>query len=548
MKTLKTNIKMLRVIRTLIFTLVLTFSFSDLARSQSDPDLELAYEYLNQGRNSEAAELFENYVTKNPGEVKIVLQLAYIHKNLGNQAVAKKYFEYVVNNSTSSDDVFAARQELDMMNGSSTTSTGGTLTQAYDLLNKGQNDAAITLFEEHIKSNPNDTKTLLQLGYLYKGKADYNKALDYFTKVYNLSLKSEELKSASSEISDINNILNPNKNVTTNQGNVTSQSNNENLNKAYSLLNHGFKDAAIPYFEQYLITNPSDTKIQMQLAYLYYEMQQYSRAKERFKYVADNSIFSVEKTQALNSIRTIDDMNRTSRIPQIVDIYFYNTYDSYQQNYISNFLGKYGFEIARSLTAGFYGDVYLDSKSNKENILNDRYVEGGAFLKYNINNNMALEVRAGYVSQFDREKQGFNFKPVFSFGNTFNAPPTFLAPNASKKEWLYLQFYGAALYDYKYRNLFGQGFLKEGLRFMLGGYSYFEFYLRQNGNFDSQNLEFNNYLEFAGGIQFAPNIKHFPSLFVEATNKVFLRNENGSESKNTFQVRAGFVVGYFSIF
>jgi len=458
MKTLKSKINMLKVIKTLIFTLIITFTFSDLAKSQSDPDLELAYEYLNQGKNTEAAELFENYITKNPGEVKIVLQLAYIHKNLGNAGVAKKYFEYVVNNSISSEDVSAARQELDIMSGTGNNSvTGNSLDQAYDLLNKGQTDAAKVIFEDYLISNPNDTKTLLQLGFIYKGKADYNKSLDYFTKVYNLSLKSEELKIASAEITDINNILNPNKNVTTIPGNVSNQttSNNDNLNKAYSLMNQGFKDAAIPYFEQYLITNPSDTKIQMQLGYLYYEMKQYSRSKERFQYVANNSMFEVEKTQALNSIKTIDDMNRSTKIPQIVDIYFYNTYDSYQQNYISNFLGKYGFEIARSTSVGFYGDVYLDSKSNKENILNDRYVEGGAYIKYNINNNMSLELRAGYVSQFDREKQGFNFKPIFSFGNTFNAPPVFMAPNSSKREWLYLQFYGAALYDYKYRNFRG---------------------------------------------------------------------------------------------
>jgi len=37
-------------------------------------------------------------------------------------------------------------------------------------------------------------------------------------------------------------------------------------------------------------------------------------------------------------------------------------------------------------------------------------------------------------------------------------------------------------------------------------------------------------------------------IFVEATNKVFLKNENLDQTKNTFQVRAGFVVGYFSIF
>ncbi|HEX2787676.1 MAG TPA: tetratricopeptide repeat protein [Ignavibacteria bacterium] len=546
MKTLEKNITKSFKIKTSILILLFTVAFANIALSQSDPDLERGYQLLNEGNNSEAAIVFEEYVTRNPGEIKIILQLAYIHKNLGNNGVAKKYFEYVVNNSPNTDDIAAARTELDMMNSTGSNPTISRLDEAYNLFNAGKVNEAAVIFEEQVRNNPSDTKTMLQLGYIYKSKGDYTKALEYFNKVYGASLKSDELKIATTEIADINTILNP-KTQTTITGTTpvySSSIGNDNLNKAYTLLNQGFKDAAIPYFEQYLISNPNDTKVQMQLAYLYYDVQQYTRAKERFQYVANNSASMEEKNQANSSITTINNMRSGSGIPQTVDIYFYNIYDTYQKNYISNFLGKYGFGVAKNLNMGIYVDAFLDSRSTAQNILNDRYVEAGGYVRYSITSYMSFEVRAGYVRQIDREKNSFNFKPILSFGNTFGSAPTFLNPGITKKEYLYLQFYGAILYDYKFRNMFGQGYLKEGLRFMMGGYSNFEFYLRQQGNVDSQNLPYNNYIEFAGGVGFQPNIKYFPTLFAEATNKIYF----SQESQNTFQFRVGFLLGYFSQF
>jgi tetratricopeptide (TPR) repeat protein len=547
MKTLESKIKKALKIKTSILILLFSVAFTNLAVSQSDPDLERGYQLLNEGNYSDAATVFEEYVTRNPGEIKIIFQLAYIHKNLGNTGVAKKYFEYVVNNSPNTEDIASARAELDMMNSTGTTSSVSRLDEAYNLFNAGKITEATSIFEEQVRNNPDDTKTMLQLGYIYKSKGDYKRALEYFNKVYSGSLKSDELKSATIEIADINSILNPKSQTTTITGTTpvySSSIGNDNLNKAYTLLNQGFKDSAIPYFEQYLISNPSDTKVQMQLAYLYYEMQQYSRAKERFQYVSNNSMSMDEKNQANSSITTINNMRGSTGIPQTVDIYFYNIYDTDQRNYISNFLGKYGFGVAKNLNMGIYVDAYLDSRSTPQNILNDRYVEAGGYVRYTITPYMSFEVRGGYVRQIDREKNSFNFKPILSFGNTFGSAPTYLTPGITKKEYLYLQFYGAILYDYKFRNMFGQGYLKEALRFMLGGYSNFEFYLRQHGNVDSQNLPYNNYLEFAGGVGFQPDIKYFPTLFAEATNKVYF----SQDSKNTFQFKVGFILGYFSQF
>lgn len=548
MKTLEKNIKNSLKIKTSILILLFSVAFANIAVSQSDPDLERGYQLLNEGNNTEAATVFEEYVSRNPGEIKIVLQLAYIHKNLGNTGVSKKYFEYVVNNSPNTEDIASARAELDMMNSTGTTPIVNRLDEAYTLFNAGKISEATVIFEEESRNNPTDTKTMLQLGYIYKSKGDYSKALEYFNKVYSNSMKSDELKTATTEIADINSILAPKTQTTTIPGTTTpvysSSIGNDNLNKGYTLLNQGFKDAAVPYFEQYLISNPADTKVQMQLAYLYYDQQQYSRAKERFQYVSANSLMADEKNQANTSITTINNLKGSTGIPQTVDIYFYNIYDTHQENYISNFLGKYGFGVAKNLNMGIYIDAFLDSRSTAQNIYNDRYVEAGGYVRYSITPYMSFEVRGGYVRQIDREKNSFNFKPILSFGNTFGEAPFFLNPGVSKKEYLYLQFYGAVLYDYKFRNMFGQGYLKEALRFMLGGYSNFEFYLRQQGNVDSQNLSYNNYIEFAGGVGFQLNIKYFPALFAEATNKVYF----STESKNSFQFKVGFVLGYFSQF
>ena len=53
---------------------------------------------------------------------------------------------------------------------------------------------------------------------------------------------------------------------------------------------------------------------------------------------------------------------------------------------------------------GFYGDVYMDARSKKDNILNDRYLEAGGFMKFNFSNNIALEVRLGYFKELDLDK------------------------------------------------------------------------------------------------------------------------------------------------
>jgi hypothetical protein len=58
-----------------------------------------------------------------------------------------------------------------------------------------------------------------------------------------------------------------------------------------------------------------------------------------------------------------------------LDLYFYNFYDSYQDNYIANFVGHYNFKIAPQFYTGFYVDLYTDTRSKPELIYNDRFIE-----------------------------------------------------------------------------------------------------------------------------------------------------------------------------
>jgi hypothetical protein len=188
----------------------------------------------------------------------------------------------------------------------------------------------------------------------------------------------------------------------------------------------------------------------------------------------------------------------------------------------------------------------MDAKSNEHKILNDRYVEGGGFFKYRVTDFLGLELRTGYVHEIDFNRNSFNYKPILYMGTRIGNPLPYLNYNNSKKSYLYLDLFSTGLYDYKFRNLFGQVQLKEVFRYLTGGFSYLEFYMSQIAIADSKQLDYNNYIETGGGITFKPNLMNFPALFIEATNKSFFVGPDGKyfdgPLKNTFQIKAGFLI------
>jgi hypothetical protein len=188
----------------------------------------------------------------------------------------------------------------------------------------------------------------------------------------------------------------------------------------------------------------------------------------------------------------------------------------------------------------------MDAKSNEHKILNDRYFESGGFFKYKLTDYFGMELRTGYVYEMDYNRSSFTYKPMLFLGTRFGNPLPYLSYKNTKKSFLYLDIFSSGLYDYKFKNIFGQVELKEVFRYLTGGFSYFEFYLTQMTIADSRKLDYNNYMEAGGGISFKPNLMNFPSLFIEATNKTFFVGPNGNyfegSYKNTFQIKAGFLI------
>jgi hypothetical protein len=199
---------------------------------------------------------------------------------------------------------------------------------------------------------------------------------------------------------------------------------------------------------------------------------------------------------------------------------------------------------------GFYVDAYMDARSKKDNILNDRYLEGGGYLKFQFSNNIALELRLGYFRELDLDKSGVNFKPILSMGTRLGDSPFYLSRRNTKTENFYFDIYSTELYDSKYKNLFAQIQLKEVLRYMTGGYSYFEFYLTQMAQADSRQLFYNNYGELSIGIDFKPNMINFPAIFIEGTNRINFVGPDGKyfegDMKSIFQFKAGFIINFNS--
>lgn len=319
------------------------------------------------------------------------------------------------------------------------------------------------------------------------------------------------------------------------------------LNKGYDYINKKQYNEAISVFKKYLISKPNDTKIHMQLGYLYDATKNYKNAYNSFSYVSDYSSSGDEIDKARVSMYYMRDL-MIKNSPVSYDLYFYNFYDSYYQNYVANLLTHINIRLTKGIYTGPYLETYLDSKSTPENIINDRFFDFGGFAKFSITDWMNFELRVGYVREIDFKKNSLSFKPILSMGTRLGTATFYKDRKTNKTENFYFDVYSSGLYDYKFRNVFGNLLTKEVLRFLMGGYSYMEFYLKQEFALDTEKKDYNNYVDLGAGITFKPNINHFPVFFVEGLNRNFVIGSTGEyfsgDLKNIFTVRAGFLLYY----
>ena len=316
---------------------------------------------------------------------------------------------------------------------------------------------------------------------------------------------------------------------------AVSYSQMSRLDSGYYYLNQGNNKKAIKIFETHLKDNPRDNKIHLQLGYIYYSQNKLDRSLKHFQYVGKHSTDDADLESSRSASFVIKE-ELAAKAKTALDIYFYNYYDSYQENYIANFIGHYNFRIAPQFYTGFYIDLYTDSRSKPELVYNDRFVEIGGFLRYNLLKNLFIEFRLGYAREIDLDKSSINFKPMLVYFTRFGEAKVYVGRKAASKISPYIDLYYAAMYDYKFKNTFLQVSFQEVLRFHTGGYSYMESYLVQYGQFDSRKLDYNNFAEFGTGLRYHPNLVYFPSLFVEPTYKAYFYGN----LKNSFQIKAGF--------
>lgn len=519
----------------LLISILNLVSVNNLTAQEDGIKLDSAYQYLNDGDLNSALRIFENHVLNNPSDFKIKLQLAYLFLQLKEEEKALNMFEDVAKNSPDEDNVITAKKEIENLE---KTHLYEKLGKAYQLLNSGQNLEALTIFESYFNENRSDYKVSLQIGYIYALMNNYEKAKYYFEYVNENSKDDTLKKNAQLELSQLQ----------------KPGEENKPGNEDYSLLSNGYKylndreyDKAVSEFKNYLKRNPEDSKIHMQLGYLYDRQKKYQSAYNSFSLVTKYSKNTDEIEKAKISMTYLKETMYLNS-PRSFDIYFYNHYETYYSNYISNFLGHLNFRIAKPLYAGFYTDIYLDSRSKPELIYNDRYFELGGFFKLVFTDWLNFEFRTGYVRELDYKKNSINFKPLLAFGKRFGETNFYKSSKTTKTDNFYFDLYGVGLYDYKFRNVFGQLQLKEVLRYLTGGYSYVEFYLGQQVLADSKRFEYNNYVDFYVGIGFKPSIQNFPVLFIEAANRNYLIDSGGSflgdDLRSIFQVRAGFLIYY----
>lgn len=398
----------------------------------------------------------------------------------------------------------------------------------------GFKDKAAGFFEEFIIQNPSNYQVRLDLGFLYMDTKQTSKAREQFDYVSKNSTNENELQMAKQMVINIDGT---NTNNNNNQQVVTSYV--SYADSGYYYYKNGNKTKAAQYFELHLKEKPTDTKTRMQLAYIYYDQKKYSNSLKHFDYVGSHTTDPQEKEQSKSASLVLrEELAGTSK--RSIDLYFYNYYDSFQENYIANLVGHVNFRLGPGFYAGPYLDVYTDSRSTKALVYNDRFVELGLFFRYYIMKNLFFEGRLGFTRQIDLDSNKINIKPMLVYFNRFGDAKVYVSSKSSSKTSMYLDIYYAAMYDYKYKNAFLQGMLQQVLRFHTGGYSYVENYLFESGQFDGRKLDYNNYFEVGTGIRFKPNVIKFPVLFLEPTYKVYFFGDK----KNSFQIKAGFVFNF----
>lgn len=397
----------------------------------------------------------------------------------------------------------------------------------------GFKERAAGFFENYIYTNPDNYQVRLDLAYLYLDTKQLEKAREQFDYVGKNSPNENEIKQAKESIAVIDGQSGQ---VNNTQSTTVPKTNTSNLDSGYYYLNAGNKTKAAMFFEQYLKENPKDTKIHLQLAYIYYDQKKYADALKHFDYVAKHSTDANDKQLSKSAVLTLkEDLAFDS--PRSLDLYFYNFYDSFQENYIANLVTHINFRIGKGFFAGPYLDVYTDTRSNKTVVYNDRFVELGGFFRYHILNNFFFEFRLGYTRQIDLDSSKINIKPMMVYFNRFGDAKLYVSKGSNtSKTSLYMDIYYAAMYDYKYKNAFLQATLSQVLRFHTGGYSYIENYLVENAQFDSRRLDYNNYFEVGLGLRFKPDVMVFPVFFLEPSYKSYFFGEK----KNSFQIKAGF--------
>ncbi len=326
-------------------------------------------------------------------------------------------------------------------------------------------------------------------------------------------------------------------------GVVVSQTYTVELDTAYHMLDRKDVKDAIPLFEAHIKQYPMDTQVWTQLAYIYDEQGNYSKAYQYFRYVSINAKDPKEKEAAEVSAQVErDKMNANAK--RSIEMYVTSYYDTYQKNYITALTAFYKFRLSNEVFVGPYLDVSTDSKSTPSNILNDRYIELGLFGRFYALPNLYLELRTGYVHEFDLDTSKINVSPRIVYGTRFGSGLDYITANPQKKTGLFMDLYAVASYETKYDNSFLQVGLTQAFRNNIKGYSYIDFYTLQNLTLDSRRLDYNNDLEIGLGVRYKPNLIYFPQFFIEPTYKIYLiKDALGNKRPATFQVKIGLSFG-----
>lgn len=152
----------IKIFGLLLFLTVGQITFGQTNKEKALTKGQAAIKLMDEGKFDESIQLLEDAQKLDPDDIKYPYELGYAYYAKHEYKLASKFLDDLLKHKDANDRVYQL------------------LGNCYD--NLGKSDKAIETYEAGLKKFPNSGNLHLEMGIMFMGKKEYNKAIDYYEK------------------------------------------------------------------------------------------------------------------------------------------------------------------------------------------------------------------------------------------------------------------------------------------------------------------------------------------------------------------------------